>query len=216
MIKREDKVDKLVLGLRPLPPESYKNLDLDRLAIFAMSILEKKKIPLYWDYISVSLFKMFPTKFSMASFNIYPDTNRINKSLRRLVDPRRKNWATGSIETGFYITDLGKEMAMQTENLLKTPSRQKKHVISRRSRGRSSEQDVTEIIESQLFQKWCGGNYEITDYEVLAFLKAVPYTPHHLLVEYLEQLKRAAVIAKSGQTIKFLSWIEKRFANLFK
>lgn len=210
-------IKKILLELKTFDSQAYENLDLDRLVIFAMASLERKKIPLYFDYITVGLFKMFPDKFSMANFAQYPDTNRINKSLRRLVDPKRKNWATGNLENGFYLTDLGKEIGMQTKNLLTHPIQQKtKRSTTQRSRGRSPQEDVVEIENSQLFQKWAEKNYKATEYEVLSFLKAVPYTPKHLLFKYIEQLKQSATTVKNKKVINFLNWLENKFKNLFQ
>lgn len=209
---------KIVFNFRPFSVKSYENFDLDRLVVYSLIVLERKKIPLYFDHIVVGLFKMFPNKFSMANFKEYPDTNRISKSLRRLADPKRKNWATGNIENGFYLTETGKEVALQTEDLLKHPSRLKLSAASssKRSRGRSPQDDVLEMEKSHLFQKWQNKDFSVTDYEVLSFLKAVPYTPKHLLSKYLEQLKQSAVAAKNKKVIAFLDWLEKKFKNLFQ
>lgn len=209
---------KIIFGFKPLSIKSYENFDLDRLVLYSIIVLERKRIPLYFDHIVVGLFKMFPNKFSMANFKEYPDTNRISKSLRRLADPKRKNWATGNIENGFYLTETGKEVALQTEDLLKHPTRLKPSSASspKRSRGRSPQDDVLEIEKSHLFQKWQSKNFSVTDYEVLSFLKAVPYTPKHLLSKYLEQLKQSATAAKNKKILAFLDWLEKKFKNLFQ
>ncbi|MFH0712705.1 MAG: hypothetical protein V2A55_02540 [Candidatus Jorgensenbacteria bacterium] len=209
---------KIIFSFRPLSVKSYENFDLDRLVVYSLIVLERKKIPLYFDHIVVGLFKMFPNKFSMANFKEYPDTNRINKSLRRLADPKRKNWATGNIENGFCLTETGKEVALQTEDLLKHPTRLKLSAASssKRSRGRSPQDDVLEMEKSHLFQKWQNKDFSVTDYEVLSFLKAVPYTPQHLLSKYLEQLKQSAAAAKNKKVLAFLDWLEKEFKNLFQ
>jgi len=206
-----------ILKFRPLPFKNYENFDLDRLAICAMHFLEEYKIPLYFDYIAVSLFKFFPEKFSMANFRQYPDTNRISKALRRLVDQKRKNWATGSIENGFYITETGKEIAIQVGELLLNPDMLKRRPLSiiKKSRGRSSKDDIEEIKKSEIFQRWLQKNHQITDYEILSFLRAVPYTPKNLLLQYLENLKQSAVAMKDKKVIDFLGWLEEKFYNLF-
>lgn len=209
---------KIIFSFKPLSIKSYENFDLDRLVVYSLIVLERKEIPLYFDHIVVGLFKMFPNKFSMANFKEYPDTNRINKSLRRLADPKRKNWATGNIENGFYLTETGREVALQAEDLLKNPTRLKLSVASssKRSRGRSPQDDVLEMEKSHLFQKWQNKDYAATDYEVLSFLKAVPYTPKHLLSKYLGQLKQSAAVAKNKKVAAFLDWLEKKFKNLFQ
>ena len=152
----------------------------------------------------------------MANFRQYPDTNRISKALRRLVDPKRKNWATGSIESGFYITEAGKEIAIQVDGLLKNPARQKRRMVfKKRSRGRSPNDDVKEIKDSLIFQRWLRKNYQITDYEVLSLLGAVPYTPKELLLEHLEHLKQSANTVNDKKVLNFLKWLGKKFNHIF-
>ena len=216
--KNDIDIKKVLLGLKSFPIANYDGFDLDRLVVYAIYTLERKKIPLYFDFIAVGLFRFFPKKFSMANFRQYPDTNRINKALRRLTDQKRKNWATGNIENGFYLTETGSEVAFEAEDLLKNPARLKLGTTSssKRSRGRSPQDDVLEVEKSHLFQKWQSKNYAATDYEVLSFLKAVPYTPKHLLSKYLEQLKQSAMVAKNKKVVAFLGWLEKKFKNLFQ
>jgi len=214
---KDTNIKKNISKLKSFKPKHYENLDLDRLAVYTLVVLEKKKIPLYFDYIVVALFKLFPKKFSMANFKQYPDTNRINKVMRRLVDPKRKNWAKGSIENGFSITEIGREMAVQVSGLLKEPSKQRRKfpMVITRSRGRSPDDDIKEIEKSEIFHKWLQKNYKVNDYEVLSFLNAVPYTPKDLLLKYLEQLKKSTVTAKNKKVSKFLNWIGRKYHHIF-
>ncbi len=210
-------IKKSIEELKPFDPVSYENLDLDRLSAFASMTLEELKVPLYFDYMAVALFKLFPKKFSMASFSEYPDTNRISKSLRRLVDPKRKNWATGNLENGFFLTEVGKEIGRQTRDLLNHPNQQREaKTTAKRSRGRSPMDDVLEIKKTGLFLKWQNGNREVTEYEILSFLKAVPYTPKYVLADYIKQLRQSVSSSTDNEAKEFLVWVEIRFETIFK
>ena len=206
---------KILTGLKQFPAANYDGFDLDRLVVYTLSVLEENKVPLYFDFIAVGLFRLFPRKFSMANFRQYPDTNRINKALRRLTDQKRKSWATGNIENGFYLTDLGKEMAKQVSNSLKNPlaKKDRKLIIASKSRGKSPSEDIQEILVSEAFKKWFA-NEEINNHEFFAFLKAAPYTPKVLLVEHMNRLRVSATTAKDKDVLEFLSWFEKKFNNL--
>ena len=111
---------KTVLGFTSLNEEKYQDLDLDRILLYTLVTMEEKKVPLFFDLLVVAAFRLFPKKFSMATFEQYPDTSRIDKAARRLVDPKRKGWATGNIENGFHLTDLGREVARETSILLQS------------------------------------------------------------------------------------------------
>lgn len=208
-------IKRLLLGVKHFPFVSYDDFDLDRLVVYTIYVLEEKKIPLYFDFIAVGLFRLFPRKFSMANFTQYPDTNRISKALRRLTDQKRKRWATGNIENGFHLTDLGRETAKQVSGFLKNPKLKKdrKPIMVIKSRGRSPADDIQEIKDSDAFKKW-QSDQDINNYEFFAFLKAAPYTPKPLLAEHLKRLKISAMAAKDKEVSKFLSWLENKFQNL--
>lgn len=207
-------IKKTVLRIKPASKNNYENIDLDRLVVYTLSLLEESKVPLYFDFITVGLFRLFPLKFSMANFKQYPDTNRINKALRRLTDQKRKGWATGNVENGFYLTALGHEMAKQVTTLLENYNERKNHKIKvSRSRGKSSKDDVLEIRLSEAFKKW-HSDENINYHELFAFLKAAPYTPKSLLASRLECLKISAAASKDKEVSDFLSYLEKRFNNL--
>lgn len=206
---------KVLAGLKKFPATNYDDFDLDRLVAYTLFILEGNKIPLYFDFIAVGLFRLFPRKFSMANFQQYPDTNRISKALRRLTDQKRKSWATGNIENGFYLTDLGREMAKQVSNSLKNPlpKKDRKPIVVSKSRGKSPSDDIQEIRISEAFKKWFASE-EVNNYEFFAFLKAAPYTPKQLLIEHLKRLRVSATTMKDKDVLEFLSWLEKKFSNL--
>ncbi len=208
---------KTITSFKALPPKSYEKIDLDRLAVYVLCVLEKSKVPLYFDYIAVAMFRLFPKKFSMANFSRYPDTNRINKAIRRLTDQTRKSWATGSVENGFNLTDLGRETGKQVLDLLNNPERQAGSRVQHptRSRGRSPIVEMGEIKNSETFRKWSEDEV-ISNYEFFAFLKATSYTPKPMLLEYIKKLKKAATTAGDDEVINFLKWLEDKFVSLLK
>jgi hypothetical protein len=207
---------KKLMGLKPFPAKNYQSLDLDRMAIYVLYALEEQKVPLYFDNVSVGLFRIFPKKFSMANFSQYPDTSRIDKALRRLTDAKRKRWATGTVENAFNLTDLGREVARQTLHSLNNPELQKlKRPIVSKSRGKSSVEEVHEIRESETFKKWNVDPESVTNHEIFAFLKAAPYTPKELLTEHLKKLKVSASESKDSEVKDFLNWTERKLLTLF-
>jgi len=210
----DDKYKDIISKLKNFKSESYQSLDLDRLLTYAMNVLDDHEVPLYFDYISICVFRLFPKKFSMAIFEEYPDTNRISKALRRLTDAHRRNWATGNIENGFNLTEAGKEIYKQVNQLLKSPA-QIDRKMPKRTRGRSTQDDATEILNSELYKKW-KQDAEISEFEVSNFLGASPYTPKALLAKHLENLKLAAETSKNLEVDEFLNWLEDNFNYVFR
>jgi|GEM_PF-6157942 len=198
---------KAVLGLNSMNEGVYTNLDLDRLLVCALFSMEQKKIPLFFDLLVVAAFRMFPKKFSMATFEQFPDTNRINKAARRLADPKRKAWATGNIENGFHLTALGREVARETGMFLESSVEFPKRAQGSRSRGRSSNVEIKDIYQSELYKAWVSGQQK-TPHEILVFLKATPYTAKELILERLRQLRQSAADTQDKEIGVFFDWIE--------
>lgn len=207
------KSEKVIADFAPYKNEVYENTDLDRLIVYTFLKLQQSNVPLHFDLVTVAAFKLFPGKFAMASFPQYPDTNRTDKAVRRLTDPKRKNWATGNVENGFYLTDLGREIAEEVEYSLSTPKSGSKVIPSGRSRGRSRIDEISDIRNSDLFKQWREGT-KASPHEFFAFLKATPYTPKHLLSDRVKELNRAATDTQDTEIISFLSSMTDNFSNL--
>jgi hypothetical protein len=210
--KTTSESEKIIENFIAYKNSSYKDIDLDRLAVFTLWKLQKVNLPLYFNFAAVAAFKLFPEKFSMVSFPEYPDNNRANKALRRLTDAKRRNWATGNVENGFFLTDLGKEVAEEVEQSISSPHTHAK-VISSRSRGRSSVDDVRDIKESDLFKQW-KETKKASPHEFFSFLKAAPYTQKSLLVERMKELNQSAIDAHDEEVLLFLSWVKENFSNV--
>lgn len=211
-------VKEKVFAIKPLNREDYEKFDIDRLIVFGMFFLEKNKVPLYFEYIVVGLFKLFPKKFSMSNFSQYPDVYRINNGVRRLagsIKSKGVRWANGSVENGFTLTETGKEIAKQVEEFLNNPGKEISKKMVSRSRGRSPLDDVKDIRESVAFKKWNSQKINITEYEIFSLLGSMPYAPKDLLKKHFEYLKEAALAAKDKEISRFLLWVENRFTKTF-
>lgn len=207
-----------VLRIKPLRANRYNNLDIDRLVVFGMSYLEENDIPLYFEYIVVALFRLFPEKFSLENFTEYPDTYRINNSVRRLagsIKSRGVTWASGSIENGFNLTDTGREIANQVNETLRNPIKQNNKELKKRSRGRLPANDLLEIKNSEIFKKWQEDKEAISSFEVFSLLGAMPYAPKELLKKHLDYLKNTALTLNEKKVQSFLKWVEFNFSNIF-
>jgi len=203
-------------GLEPFSEETYKNMDLDRLAVYTMALLLENNIPLYFDYIVVALFRLFPEKFSLVNFREYPDADRVEKVLLHL-KPRDRNWAVGNVKEGYSLTEIGKEVAKQAKELLSHPLRQKIPISAPQIRTRAPEVDIEEIQQSELYKKWIENNKPgVGEYDIWSFFHAVPYTPKNLLRKYLIRLKQSAELVKDKKVLQFLQWLEKEYSYLLK
>jgi len=217
-MKNNNDIRKKVLAIKRLDPKSYEMLDLDRLVVFGMFYLEHKKVPLYFEYIVVGLFRLFPKKFSMANFRQYPDADRMNNAVRRIaggIKSRGTKWANGSIKNGFTLTETGREIAKQVEGFIANPTKQIPKKAAARSRGRSPIDDITDVRNSLAFKKWEEEKDKVTNYDIFSLLGAMPYAPKNLLKDHIGYLKESAATVKDKKITTFLEWVELTFRDIF-
>jgi len=206
-----DAYKKFVKNLKPFKEEQYKNVIQDQLAIFVMYFLEQKEVPLYFEYIGVSLFKLFPKKFSLITFKEYPDLYRISNLLRFHLRPTERNWDVGNVKTSFSLTPLGREMARETEKILYNPSLQRRASAKKEEPGRikSVQGDINEILTSDLFRKWKEGKENINEFEILSFLGVMSFTKKDIIKKRVSRLRDICKNAKNEDALKFMNYIAK-------
>jgi len=206
-----DKYKKMVKALKPYKEDQYKNIIQDQLAIFTMDLLEKKRVPLYFEYIGVALFKLFPKKFALITFKEYPDLYRISNLLRLHLRPSDRNWAVGNIKTNFSITPLGREIAKETERLLSYPEHQKS-IINKKNetkRIKSIQGDIDEILDSNLFKKWREKKEEINEFEILSFLGVMSFTKMDVIQKRISRLRDICRNTNNYEAVSFINDIAK-------
>src|SRR2546426_9038495 len=98
------------MDLKPYPLDQYGNIDLNRLTVFTIYLLNKRDIPTTLENIGVANFRMFPRRFAMVGFPDYPDVTRVNRALLQL-RPKYRNWAMGNAKLGWQLTVAGEEEA---------------------------------------------------------------------------------------------------------
>lgn len=209
---------KFLHSLEEFPEKQYKKMDLDRLAIYSMALLSENNIPLYFDYIVIALFKLFPKKFSLVNFEEYPDSDRVEKILLHL-KPRDRNWATGNVREGYCLTETGKEIVKQAKDLLRFPDKQKHQIFVPiiKTRTATPEKEIEDIRLSELYKEWKRGDIKkIGEYDIWACLHAVSYAPKALLKRHINNLKQAAEEIKDKKVIEFLQWVENKYKNIFR
>jgi len=96
---------------------NYLPLDKDRLVLFAVGLLESKKIEPTFDKIVVTTFRLFPKKFSLIGFAEYPDGRTIYYCAYNHCTLDKK-WLFGNVQSGFKVTERGKYFLDETKKML--------------------------------------------------------------------------------------------------
>jgi hypothetical protein len=191
----------------------YEDIDLDRLTAYGMKVLLDQGRATTFENMVVTLYTLFPSKFSLLGYPQFPDAARVNRALLHCL-PKYKNYATGKARTGYQLTHQGLGAAEETAVLL-----QREHVESvQQKRKRPSlprgvaDQFMREVEDSKPFRLYIQGQTEeVKKYDVTRLLHSTPETPADILRRNMVALKRYATESNRSDILEFLEWATKNF-----
>lgn len=198
------------------PEPNYSNMDNNRLAVHAIGLLEENGMPRTQEAVTVALFLMFPDKFSLVGFPMYPDTERVNRTLLQL-GPKYRNWVTGNRHVGYTLNDAGRHVLEQARRLLLQPELQAPVKRAPAPRTRDPEAEVAEIARSSLFRAYAGpGSPSPREDDFWELMQAFPYTPKRALRNRLREMREAARLASRNDLVQFLDWVRDTCTKYFE
>lgn len=205
--------------ISPFAETQYETIDLTGLAAYTLHWLQERHVPTTFENIVVAAFKMFPAKFSLEGFPTFPDAARVGRTLLQLA-PKYRNWARGSVQKGFVLTEsgLGKVRKVR-EELSGTAPRTELQVARRGISPRTMDlaKELEPIESSPLFEAWRGGHMDETKVvELLNMLGAYAYTPPRALRDRVAVLENAAAQVGRDDVVEFLRAARKAFASHFR
>lgn len=185
----------------------YLSLDKDRLVLFAVGLLEARKIEPTFDKIIAATFRLFPKKFSLIGFPEYPDGRTIYYCAYNHCTLTKK-WLRGNVQSGFKITERGKYFLDETRKMLegKIKSTKTYRTLPRRKETTF----ITLLRNTNAFKKYIDKEEgEIAESDIREALRVPPNSkklmqPH--LERYLEYAKRIGDLP----VVEFLKIIEKK------
>jgi hypothetical protein len=206
-----------VNNFNPFPVNLYDGIDLAGLAAYTIMRLQELQIPATFENLVVALFRLFPAKFNLEGFNQYPDAARAGRTLLQL-GPKYRNWARGSVQKGFTLTQSGLTKAGLVANILisgqpieNTPRRQ---AIPRTM---DLSKELISLEDSTLFLKWKTGKLSQGEpRELFDLLGAYAYTPSRALRDRALFLENSAKQAGRADLRDFLQAVRRQFADLFR
>ena len=213
---KNPRLPKLKKICRPFPYETYKSIDNNRLAVYAIALLSENKLKVTQEAVTVALYLLFPEKFSLIGFEEYPDAERVNRTLLQL-GPKYRNWAIGSKQIGYSLNETGRLVLEQTKKLLESPGTYQVKKITPKQRTIDPDIEVKEIEQTSLFKAYkCGGRNNLDEFVIWELLRAFPYTPKSALVERLKNMTESAKLSGRDDVVDFLKWVKTKFLHVFK
>lgn len=204
-----------ILSLQPCKDDLYSSIDLNSLATYAINWLLEHSIPTTFENIVVFLFKRFPIKFALEGYAIFPDSARVGRSLLQL-GPKYRNWARGSVQRGFQLTEAGLTKATKVSQVITSGLPQAIEGLKKQLTKRTMDQrkDILVLEKSHLFARWKEGKLEASstmDLQIL--LGAYAYTPFRAISDRAKILQETAVQAGRSDVSDFLKNVMKILKN---
>jgi len=210
----------IILNLQPYPLEKYESIDLNRLTVFVINLLNEMNIPTTIENITVANFRLFPQKFQMVDYSQFPDMVRANRALLQL-RPKYRGWATGTVKYGFQLNSKGEEIAQQTKTLLDnlksspldTPQQEQQRDVGKATMDRKAH--LLQIRESECFKKYLD-NHEIRGLDFLDMLNAYSHTPPDELRRSIRLLETIAKDFSDNEILDFFKWCRNQFDSYLR
>src|SRR5205809_3198637 len=117
---------------QPFEESCYREADLAGLAAYTLDWLQRQNTPTTFENVVVAAFKMFPAKFSLEGYPSYPDAARVGRTLLQL-GPKYRNWARGSVQKGFVLTQTGLSKVKSVQEQLAAASSKTAPQVVKRS-----------------------------------------------------------------------------------
>ena len=206
----KEKIEKL----EPIPYSKYKDISsYEKLMIYVAKKIEEKNIPLTFNYLCISTFKVFPDAFCCdEEFKEFPSVDRLNRTMMHLKYVKNsKPYLAGSVKTGYSITQMGYTIAEEVENIINNgivDNSIKAPTVDKHKKGFA--RDYILFTSGDGYKKYLETK-KIDDMYIWQFFKITPYTQ---IKSTKENLKNILEYAKENKDKKCEYYIQEILKNL--
>jgi len=199
----------IINNLEPFEYSKYRDITSnEKLMIYSAYVLEKKKVPLTFNYICITSFKLFPEKFCCdEEFKEFPSVDRLNRTMMHLKYVKKgKPYLAGSVEDGYTLTSFGKANAIEVESIINNTEVDKTikaPTVDKHKKGIGG--DYLRLKESSDYNIYLETG-KIDNMFIWKFYNVIPYTQIKFIKENLITIKQ---YAKESNDVKCIGFIEK-------
>ena len=208
----DEELNEFFEKISPLNEEDYMNIDLDRLVLYGVNVLEENHIEPTYEKTVVVVFKLFPKRFSLVGFSNYPDGKKVHDCLWHCYY-KTKMWLSGNVKSGFHLTKKGEYFLEETKKLI-TGEKKKKNYISKPV-SRKEMFFISKLKKSNAFRKFLE-NYKsnISEDEIREVLISTKQTSKETLFHNLELLINYAESLQEKDVLDFLNFLKSKVGEL--
>jgi len=218
----EMKGKSLISSLCPFSADRYQAFSLASLTAYSVFWLNENGIQPTLENVAVANYKMFPAKYAMVGWPMYPDFNRTNRALLQM-RPKYRNMATSSAKAGVYLTKNGileakslfEKLGNPLTSLSKATNPNNTIEVERgtgKARTMHPEDVISRIRESALFKLYEEGKIESAEpIDLIGLLGVYDHTPSKEKRAILSNYSEFVKVCGDIYLERFLNDIQGRF-----
>lgn len=186
-----------------IPEEKYKNMPLERLLVYSILSVLRKREECTFERLIKESFTLFPKSFSFYRYPEWPDSLKLDRPLRNL---RKNGYISGNPKTKYTLTKFGEKYAVSVEKeMLSDTVLKKKPLVAV---GRKEKKLMDYIKELSEFKRFVAqkGNITLEKGQIIKVAFSTMETPIKTIEGNLEMLTRFSREAKEVDLEKFLKF----------
>lgn len=181
--------------------EKYRNTSLEKLLVYSILCVLRKKEECTFERLVKEVFERFPKSFSFYRYPAWPDSLKLDRPLR---DLRKSGYITGNPKTKYSLTKLGEKYAVSIEKELYSGVQ----LVSRASVnvGRKEKKIMDHIKEFNEFKRFVAQKGQITleKNQIIRVSLSTMETPFKTIENNLNMLIKLSKEAKEQKLEEFL------------
>ena len=167
---------------------TYTQMDIHSLILLCIDNVTTNNEDCTFERLVYECFVNFPKVFSLFRYPQWPDSNKLDRPLRKL---RERGLIVGSPKIGFLLTEDGKYQVGRIKKMLERQAKLKSTPRILKGKERNF---VAYIKNGELYQRFINDkyNFDLTEQEFIDFLRATLETPKRVLRQNLAQYVKLA------------------------
>ena len=205
----------IIENIIPYDYSKYKDVSSnEKLGAFVACYLVNKDVPLTFNYLCISMFKMFPDKFCCdEDFKEYPSVDRLNRTLMHMSISKTSPILNGTAKNGYQLTNYGKNIGLQVKAIIDNSEIDKTIVAPMVDKYKSAPlADYNKFLDSPGFIKFQNTEIATLD-DVWPYFRVIPFTQIAPIKKKLLLIKNKA---KEEENLKCVEYIDRIYKLLGK
>lgn len=201
----------IIEEIKPIDYSKYKDVSSnEKLGAYVACYLVSKDVPLTFNYLCISMFKMFPDKFCCdEDFKEYPSVDRLNRTLMHMSIAKTAPILNGTAKNGYNLTNYGKNVGLQVKAIIDNTQLDKSIVAPIVDRYKSAPlADYQKFLDSKCFKNYQETGIATLD-DVWPFYRVIPFTQITTIKKKLQLIKNKAKEENNIECVQYVDRITK-------